>query len=126
MVTSPDERASRAGADVLARGGTAIEAAIGTGAMLAVTQPHFCGLGGDAIWIVADREGRRRVFSAIGQAARRIGERPIPTRGPGSAATTAAVVAGWAHALDWSAGHWGGPRWRPDRGVLLLGRLGFA
>jgi len=109
MVTSPHDLASRAGADVLARGGNAVEAAIATGAVLAVTYPHFCGLGGDAIWIVADRAGRRRVFSAIGQAAAVLpADDPVPTRGPRAALTTAALVAGWGHALDWSARNWGG------------------
>ncbi|TBW41437.1 gamma-glutamyltransferase [Siculibacillus lacustris] len=109
MVTSPHDLASRAGAEVLARGGNAIEAAIAIGAVLAVTYPHFCGLGGDAIWIVADRSGRRRVFSAIGQAAAHPpAADPIPTRGPLAALTSAAVVDGWGHALDWSARHWGG------------------
>jgi gamma-glutamyltranspeptidase/glutathione hydrolase len=108
-VTSPYDRASAAGAAVLARGGNAIEAAIATGAVLAVGYPHFCGLGGDAVWIVADRQGRRRVFSAIGQATRAvIAEGPIPIRGGGAALTSAALVAGWGHALDWSARHWGG------------------
>lgn len=109
MVTSPHELASRAGAEVLARGGNAIEAAVAMGAVLAVVYPHFCGIGGDAIWMVADRAGRARVFSAIGQAAAaRDGDGPVPTRGGGAALTTAAVVAGWGHALDWSARHWGG------------------
>ncbi|MCE1235910.1 MAG: gamma-glutamyltransferase [Hyphomicrobiales bacterium] len=109
MVTSPHDLASAAGAAVLARGGNAIEAAIATGAVLAVAYPHFCGLGGDAVWIVADREGRRRVFSAIGQGARGpIADGPIPIRGGGSAITGAALVAGWRHALDWSARNWGG------------------
>lgn len=109
MVTSPHDLASRAGRDVLARGGNAIEAAIAVGAVLCVTYPHFCGLGGDAIWIVADRAEQRRVFSAIGQAVVDIpDDDPIPTRGPRAALTTAAVVAGWGHALDWSARNWGG------------------
>lgn len=109
MVTSPHDLASRAGADVLARGGNAIEAAIATGAVLAVVYPHFCGLGGDAVWIVGDRDGRRRVFSAIGSATTApIADGPIPLRGGGAAITGAALVAGWAHALDWSARHWGG------------------
>lgn len=124
MVTSPDAAASRAGAEVLARGGTAIEAAVAIGAALAVTRPHFCGLGGDAIWIVADRLGRRRVVSAIGQATRHaIADGPIPLRGPGAALTTAAVVAGWDHALDWSRRHWGG---RASLGELLAPAIGLA
>ncbi len=124
MVTSPWDRASSAGAAVLARGGNAIEAAIAIGAVLAVGYPHFCGLGGDAVWIVADRQGRRRVFSAIGQATSgTIAEGPIPIRGGGAAITGAALVAGWGHALDWSARHWGG---RESLGDLLAPAIEIA
>lgn len=109
MVTSPHATASRAGAAVLARGGNALEAAIATGAVLAVTYPHFCGLGGDAVVLLADADGRRQVLSAIGQAAERLpADDPIPMRGPAAALTTAALVDGWGTALAWSAKHWGG------------------
>ena len=69
MVTTPHRAASEAGAKVLRRGGTAVEAVIAAGAALTVLYPHFCGLGGDAIWIVADSEGRRDAIMGIGQAA---------------------------------------------------------
>lgn len=71
MVTSPDLRASQAGRDVLAAGGNAVEAVVAAGAVLAVTYPHFCGLGGDAVWLLADGEGRRHCLLGIGQAASR-------------------------------------------------------
>ncbi|WP_206692637.1 gamma-glutamyltransferase [Paracoccus sp. NBH48] len=57
MATSPHPLATLAGADVLQRGGTAAEAAVAMGAVLAVVMPHFCGLGGDAVWLMADRDG---------------------------------------------------------------------
>ncbi|WP_448151339.1 gamma-glutamyltransferase family protein [Labrys miyagiensis] len=110
MVTSPHALASEAGAAVLRAGGNALEAAIAIGSTIAVVYPHFCGLGGDAIWMVADRSGRRSCFLGIGQAA---GEPPefkgaIPVRGPMSMLTTACAVDSWRHAHAYSARHWGG------------------
>jgi len=54
MVTSPHALASSAGADVLRAGGSAIDAAIATSAVLAVIYPHMTGLGGDAFWLIHD------------------------------------------------------------------------
>lgn len=109
MVTTPHRAASEAGAKVLRRGGTAIEAVIAAGAALTVLYPHFCGLGGDAIWIVADRDGRRQSLMGIGQAADNLPKFDvIPTRGPLSALTTAALVESWGEALSYSRSHWGG------------------
>lgn len=124
MVTSPHRLASEAGLEVLRQGGNAIEAAVAIGATLAVTYPHFCGLGGDAVWLVADPAGRQTSFLGIGQAARRaVPAGPIPTRGPRSALTSAAVVDSWQHALDFSAAHWGG---RLSLGALLDPAIGCA
>ena len=101
IVTSPHPLATKAGAKVLRAGGDAIEAAIAIGATIGVVYPHFCGLGGDAIWLVADREGRRAAFLGIGQAAegasRRLTARsPLAGRSPCS--TTACAVNSWRHA----------------------------
>lgn len=102
-VTTPHPMATAAGQRVLDSGGTAPEAIIAAGAVLSVVSPHFCGLGGDAVWLVADRKGDRRCFLAIGQGIDRpYPTAPIPTRGAEAVLTTAAVVDGWAHALDYS------------------------
>jgi gamma-glutamyltranspeptidase/glutathione hydrolase len=108
-VTSPCALATAAGVDVLNDGGNALEAAVAVSAVLAVTVPHFCGLGGDAVWLVADETGKVSTLMGIGQAAalaRATG--PIPTRGSGSTLTTAALVATWEKALrlaaDWNGG----------------------
>ncbi|MGV8939240.1 MAG: gamma-glutamyltransferase family protein [Allorhizobium sp.] len=110
VVTSPHRLTSEAGARVLRAGGTAIEAAIAMGAAISVVYPHFCGLGGDAVWLVADRDGRRACFMGIGQSARELPvfSGDIPLRGPLSALTSACVTDSWGHAHDYSSRHWGG------------------
>ncbi|MDQ0134874.1 gamma-glutamyltranspeptidase/glutathione hydrolase [Neorhizobium galegae] len=109
MVTTPHHAASEAGAKVLRRGGTAIEAVVAAGAALTVLYPHFCGLGGDAIWIVADSTGRRKAIMGIGQAAEVLPELDtIPVRGPLSALTTAALIDSWGEALRYSRENWQG------------------
>jgi gamma-glutamyltranspeptidase len=94
MVTSPHALASEAGLDVLRAGGNAIEAAIAIGAALTVTYPHFTGLGGDAFWVIGDRDGLLRTVSGIGQAAANppAFDTVIPLRGAAATLTTAATV----------------------------------
>jgi gamma-glutamyltranspeptidase len=107
MIVSPHPLATKAGEDVLAKGGNAIEAAIAVNAVMAVVYPHFCGIGGDAVWLVSDGQGHETAFLGIGQAVEN-GDptAPIPVRGPRSVLTTAAVVDSWAHALaHWPARH---------------------
>ena len=52
MVCAVDHLAAQAGVDVLRRGGSAVDAAIATNAVLAVTTQHMCGLGGDLFALV--------------------------------------------------------------------------
>lgn len=110
MVTSPHALASQAGLEVLRASGNAIEAAIAIGATLAVTYPHFTGLGGDAFWILSDPAGNVRTLSGIGQAAQTLPDfgAAIPARGPQAALTTAATVDTWAQAFAISRDAWGG------------------
>jgi gamma-glutamyltranspeptidase/glutathione hydrolase len=109
MVTTPHRLATEAGAKVLKRGGNAIEAVVAAGAALSVVYPHFCGLGGDAIWIVADREGDAQTFLGIGQSASNLPQMDtIPLRGPGSMLTTACLVDSWESVLGYSSARWGG------------------
>lgn len=109
MITTPHRTASEAGAKVLRRGGTAIEAIVAAGAALTVLYPHFCGLGGDAVWMIADRNGRREAIMGIGQAAATLPSLDaIPARGPLSTLTTACLVDSWGSALDYSRDNWGG------------------
>ncbi len=108
MIATPHWQASEAGAKVLRRGGNAIEALIAAGAALSVTYPHFCGLGGDAVWLVADEVGNAQTFLGIGQAAAAIPRGDIPLRGAASTLTTACLVDSWEKVLAYSADAWGG------------------
>ncbi|WP_144109472.1 gamma-glutamyltransferase family protein [Paraburkholderia sp. BCC1886] len=130
MVTSPHALASAAGLDVLRAGGNAIEAAIAIGAALCVTYPHFTGLGGDAFWVIGDRQGMLRTVSGIGQAAADLPrfDGAIPLRGPRAALTTAATVDTWDQAFRISQTSWGGTRsWASlFDGALAHAAEGFA
>lgn len=123
-LTTPHPLATAAGMEVLRQGGTASEALIAAGAVLCVVMPHFCGLGGDAVWLVVDRHGKRQSFLAIGQGIDRpMPAGPFPTRGAGSILTTAAVVDGWHHAFEQAKADLGGStRWED----LLAPAIGLA
>lgn len=129
MVTSPHDLATRAGLDVLASGGNAIEAAIAIASCLSVTYPHFAGFGGDAFMIVSDAAGRIETISGIGQSPQQLPDYKgaIPVRGPGSMLTTAANVDTLGKAFEISRARFGG---RKSWGSLLapaaaLAREGF-
>jgi gamma-glutamyltranspeptidase len=114
MIATPHWLASEAGAKVLRRGGNAIEALVAAGAALSVTYPHFCGLGGDAVWLVADETGKAQTFLGIGQAAAAIPKGDIPQRGAASTLTTACLVDSWEKVLAYSAAEWGGKERLPS------------
>ena len=62
MVTSPHSLASAAGVDVLRAGGSVVDAAIATSAVLGVIYPHMTGLGGDAFWLINDAKQNKVRF----------------------------------------------------------------
>lgn len=68
MVCSVDHLASAAGLDMLRRGGSAADAAIAASAMLAVTTPHMCGMGGDLFALVHHEDGPPVALNASGRA----------------------------------------------------------
>jgi gamma-glutamyltranspeptidase/glutathione hydrolase len=108
MVTSPHSLASAAGVDVLRAGGSAVDAAIATGAVLSVVYPHMTGVGGDAFWLIHDGKtgkvtylnggGRAAAAAQIGWFAAN-GFKEIPLRGvvPGTL-TVPGAVASWIEA----------------------------
>ena len=56
MVSTVDHLATGVGVDLLRRGGSAADAAVGANAVLAVTSPHMCGPGGD-VWALVHEGG---------------------------------------------------------------------
>lgn len=68
MVCSVDHIASGAGVSMLQRGGSAADAAVATSAVLAVTTPHMCGMGGDLFALVHDGEGPPVALNSSGRA----------------------------------------------------------
>ena len=107
FVTSPHTAASEAGRQVILNGGSAIEAAVAMGAVLSVVYPHFCGIGGDAVWMVSDENGTVDSILGIGQGLEEVTvSGSIPVRGAGSAITSAAAVDSWGRALNFAREHW--------------------
>src|SRR5438132_969830 len=103
-------RATEAGVDVLRAGGSAIDAAIATSAVLSVVYPHMTGLGGDAFWLIHDgASGEVRYLNGGGKAAagatlssfEKRGLNEIPLRGILPATLTVpGAVASWIEAHD--------------------------
>ena len=62
MVTAAHPLAALAGVDVLKAGGTAADAAVAVNAVLAVTQPNMCGVGGDLFCLYYEAAARRVHF----------------------------------------------------------------
>jgi len=67
-VAAADHLAASAGASVLQRGGNAIDAVIAAGAVMAVTSPNLCGLGGDLFALVARAGEPPAALNASGRA----------------------------------------------------------
>lgn len=105
-MVAPHHLATAAGLQILAAGGSAVDAAIATNAVLGVVAPNTCGLGGDAFWLVWDEaraeqvalNGSGRAPAGVDpEALRRRGWERIPLRGPWSI-TVPGAVRSWADA----------------------------
>src|SRR5919206_3057245 len=68
MVASVDHLASAAGVAMLQKGGSAADAAIAANAVLAVTAPHMCGMGGDLFALVHHTSGAPDALNSSGRA----------------------------------------------------------
>ena len=107
-VVSDHPLASAAGADVLKRGGNAVDAAITMAAVLTVVRPHMNGVGGDAFMLFHDARNRKtHALNGSGRAGSKatpaaFAERnltSVPTSGPLSVSVPGAVAA-WSDALS--------------------------
>ena len=103
-VVAPHHLATAAGLAILREGGSAVDAAIATNAVLGVVMPSGCGLGGDAFWLTWDAAtGRQEALNGSGRAGSRAdaaalraaGRPDLPRRGPLSI-TVPGAVRSWA------------------------------
>jgi gamma-glutamyltranspeptidase/glutathione hydrolase len=106
-VVSDHPLATAAGADVLRRGGNAVDAAITMAAVLAVVRPHMNGVGGDAFMLMHEASSRKTyALNGSGRAgskatpelfaSRKLSE--VPSTGVLSVSVPGAVAA-WSDAL---------------------------
>ena len=102
-VVSPHYLASTAGAEMLRRGGSAVDAIIAANAVLGVVYPHMCGIGGDAfVLIQKDGDTPADCLNASGWSSiladpnklRAQGLSEMPVLG-GASVTVPGVVDGW-------------------------------
>lgn len=106
-VVAPHHLATAAGLGILRAGGSAVDAAIATNAVLGVVMPQGCGIGGDAFWLIWDAAtGRQTALNGSGRAPaaadaaglREAGVATLPLIGPRSITTPGAV-------RSWGAAH---------------------
>jgi gamma-glutamyltranspeptidase/glutathione hydrolase len=108
LVASAHPYATLAGIDVLKAGGTAADAAVATNAVLTVTQPYCCSVGGDLFCLYyeaathrvhflngAGRSGSRATLDEL----RRRGWTGLPTVGPATVSVPGCTRA-WADLLE--------------------------
>src|SRR6059058_757070 len=104
MVCAVDHLAAEAGVAMLRAGGNAVDAAIATSAVLAVTTQHMCGMGGDLFALVhRPGEAQPLALCAAGRAGsgasaaamRADGLTSVPLTGDLRAATIPGCVDGW-------------------------------
>jgi gamma-glutamyltranspeptidase/glutathione hydrolase len=104
IVATSQTLASQAGAQTLARGGSAMDAAIAANAVLGVVEPQSCGLGGDLFAIHWDaRTGKLTAINASGWAPKaltidvlkKLGHTTMPQDGVHSI-TVPGAVDGWS------------------------------
>ncbi|MGE4428489.1 MAG: gamma-glutamyltransferase [Solirubrobacteraceae bacterium] len=108
-VAAPHAAATAAGEDAIRAGGNALDAALAAAAVLAVTYPHQCGIGGDLNALVRRPDGSVVSILSLGAAAAavdvdalRAGGATMPRQGP-QGVTVPGTTAGWAALADLGA-----------------------
>ena len=104
-VVAPHHLATAAGLGILRAGGSAVDAAIATNAVLGVVMASACGIGGDAFWLAWDAPARELVaVNGSGHSAARhqeavlaAGVDRMPMRGP-LTITVPGAAASWGDA----------------------------
>jgi gamma-glutamyltranspeptidase/glutathione hydrolase len=108
IVAAESPLAAQAGAQILERGGNAVDAAIATNAMMGVVEPMMDGIGGDLFAIVYDAKGNKLYgLNASGWAPKaltieflqRQGLKSMPNQGVHSI-TVPGAVDGWQKLAD--------------------------
>jgi gamma-glutamyltranspeptidase/glutathione hydrolase len=103
MVAAADQLAASAGIAMLAQGGSAADAAVATGTVMAVVGPHLCGLGGDVLAMVSVPGAPPEALLSVGRAAagsdparmRAEGMATMPLRGDVRSVQVPGAVDGW-------------------------------
>jgi gamma-glutamyltranspeptidase/glutathione hydrolase len=103
MVAAADHLAASAGLSILSQGGSAADGVVAAAAVMAVTGPHLCGLGGDALAVVCEPGQEPLALLGIGQAGsgvdaarlRAEGHSTMPLRGNLAAVPVPGAVDGW-------------------------------
>lgn len=109
MIVAPHHLAAQAGRDVLAEGGSAVEAMVCAAATIAVVYPHMNSIGGDGFWLIKKPGESPIAIDASGPAAAAAsldfyaGHKSIPERGALASLTTAGTISGWQAALKISS-----------------------
>jgi gamma-glutamyltranspeptidase / glutathione hydrolase len=103
MVSAADHLASTAGLGLLAQGGSAADAAVGAAAVMAVTSPYLCGMGGDMLAVISAPGADPIALLATGRAGsgvdaavlRAQGHSIMPVRGDFRTVPVPGAVDGW-------------------------------
>src|SRR5580700_1256664 len=70
MVNAADQLAANAGIAALDQGGSAGDAIVSAAAVMAVTSPHLCGMGGDVLSMVCQPGAEPVALLSVGRAGR--------------------------------------------------------
>jgi gamma-glutamyltranspeptidase / glutathione hydrolase len=103
MANAADHLASTAGIGLLAQGGSAADAAVGAAAVMAVTSPYLCGMGGDMLAVISAPGSDPVGLLATGRAGsgvdaaqlRAEGHSVMPVRGDFRSVPVPGAVDGW-------------------------------